>query len=212
MSINDKDFDVIEEAVDDFEYFYDVEEEFKRNRKIIFKYKMMSILIVCFVSIILITVIGVVRMGMYKTKNVLTQNEIARIEYKNTSEEIKEFAISFREEAWGQIQDTMSRYDNYDIMSEKLGLENYVINFEAYQEKLRAIKLPKDTDECSYSNYNEALLTFIGFEASILTSLQDENKYANCYSEAKAGDYSWSTSWDGELTDQFALLSLVYPF
>lgn len=212
MAINDKDFDVIEEAVDDFEYFYDVEEEFKRNRKIIFKYKMISTLIVCFVSIILITVIGVVRMSMYKTKNILTHNEITRIEYKNTSEEIKEFAISFKEDVWGKIIDNMSYYTSYGIMDEKLGLENYVINFEAYQETLRTIKLPKDTDECFYSNYNEALLTFISYEATILTSLQDEVKYADCHEEAKAGEYGWSTNWDKELLDQFTLLSLVYPF
>lgn len=88
MPVKDEDLEVIEETVNDFEYFYEEDETIKRNRKIIIKYKIISVCFIVFILMFLLTVLGICRMKIYGTNNILTHDEMAYIETKQICEEV----------------------------------------------------------------------------------------------------------------------------
>lgn len=217
MPISDDDYETIEDTISDFDYFYDEEESFKRNRKIIFRYKMMSIGIVILMSIVLITVIGIVRMKMYKTNNILTKNEILKVEYKNTSEDIKEYASAFMTESIPDIVTGVSLYPDYMTLSANLNVDDAYENLSNYYYLLDtdaedAIKLPKDTETQMFSSYNEQLRRLLQIEMGFIEELQNNTSYSSDYEASSSGDNSWAETWIIQLNSQALLVGMLYPF
>lgn len=212
MPINDDDFETIEDTISDFDYFYDEEESFKRNRKIIFRYKCMSVGIVILMLFVLITVMGIVRMKMYHTNNVLTKNEIVRVEFKDTSEEIKEYASDFYIATIPDVISGVSLNADYGSLALKLNLTAIEENLTNYYEVLDGIALPKDTKEIKYSNYCEELGNLIDMEKNFLTELQKEDYYASVYESSSIGDDSWANTTLASIEAQVTLIGILYPF
>lgn len=153
MPIDEKDFEVIEETINDFSYFYDEEEEFKRNRKIIKKYKLLSVLIFVFLSFIFILLLGIVRMKLYDTKNVLTKEEIKRIEYLKTTKEIIDEIVVFNNNLeLINDDDEIHINEQAEYIINDFNASSTLSNFEYYIEELESIKIPK-----KYTDYNEAI-------------------------------------------------------
>ena len=212
MPINDDDFETIEDTISDFDYFYDEEESFKRNRKIIFRYKCMSVGIVILMLFVLITVMGIVRMKMYHTNNVLTSDEIVRVEFKDTSEEIKEYASDFYITTIPDVISGVSLNADYGFLALKLNLTAIEENLKNYYKVLDGIVLPKDTKEIKYSNYCEELGNLIDMEKNFLTELQSEEYYASIYESSSIGDDSWANAILASIEAQVTLIGVLYPF
>lgn len=226
MPLNDDDFEVIEETINDFDYFYDEDEEQKRNRKIIVKYRLISVAIALFIVIFLITVLGISRMKIYGTNNVLTHDEITYLELKRTCDEVMDKAQSFYAYdsstgtydmtcAYAEIQNALANLtvaSNKDsFASEKkfvgLTLTEWQKTFEGYIEAtdVETVKFPKKAD---YEDYVFALNAFVSYEYEMITYLLDENKY----DAIVAGDVVMAPMEDNanmyyvELASQYVLL------
>ena len=172
MPIREDDFEVIEDTINDFSYFYDEEEEFKRNRKIIRKYKILSAVIFASIFIFLITILGLVRMKIYGTNNILTKSEIAYVEYKNASQEIFDYVQ--KTSVSNSEQYSLKNIVNREFSSNDVSKMNeYKINLVNYEDALNEIKLPNDE---KFSNFNEALERTITIEIEAVDAISNNNK------------------------------------
>ena len=135
MPIKDEDFEVIEETINDFEYFYEEDEMDKRNRKIIFKYKLISIAIISFIFVFLLTALGISRMKIYGTDNILTKEEMRYIEIKNECNEILRSAQAFY--AYDSSTKNPDSTCSYYIMREALlNVDGENLTVEAFTNKV----------------------------------------------------------------------------
>ena len=94
----DEDFEVVEEVIEDFDYFYEDEDEIIRNAKVIRKLKMTSVLITAVVLFFVVLFTGMVQMKVYETDKIVTKDTIVQIEYKENVKEAYEYAMEFYNE------------------------------------------------------------------------------------------------------------------
>lgn len=189
MPIKDDDFEIIEETISDFEFFYNEDESSKRNRSVIIKYRLMSVLISVVVGVFLLTVLGVSRMKAYGTNNVLTKDEMVYIESKKELEEIFDTATAFftYDSNYGidtscryayivhEIENNGHKYDNnsfYDAC-----LNEWVVTLEELLVSLEEVENPKKVD---FSDYIQSLNYFINEEISMMKTI--EMNYADIIS------------------------------
>ena len=92
---SDDDFEVVEEVVDDFDYFYEDDEEIIRNQKYIKKLKLISVGIAAFATIILLMIVGMIQMGIYSTKHIVTKQLMLETDYKNGTSEAYKYVTDF---------------------------------------------------------------------------------------------------------------------
>lgn len=96
INLTDDDYEVVEEAIDDFSYFYDDEKEVITNRKVRRLFKLFSVLIIIFVSLLTCFIVGVVQMSIYDTDGGIVNKEVIYTkDYKNLVESDYNFAVSF---------------------------------------------------------------------------------------------------------------------
>lgn len=191
MPLKDDDFEIIEETINDFEFFYDEEKASKRNRSVIIKYRLMSVLIALLVSTFLITVLGVSRMKAYETNNVLTKDEIVYIESKKELKEIYDLATEFFVYDNNFGVDTSCDYANIRYQIEynyqKYNAESFYAtmcvdwaeNLEALSIKLSEIENPKKKD---FTDYITSLSYFIETEKMFLENIKNEENFNNIIS------------------------------
>lgn len=92
----DEDFEVLEEVIEDFDYFYEDEEDVIRNAREIRKLKIFSIGIICFVSFLIVLFAGIIQMRYYDVSDTYVSKEVIRkIEYMDNTEEAFDFAKEF---------------------------------------------------------------------------------------------------------------------
>lgn len=94
-NFDDSDYEISEEVLDNYDYVYEDEEEVIRNKQIIRKFKLFSLLISIGLIILTIFVTGVVQMEMYKTKEIVTREVIECKEYKNYTKANYDFLNDF---------------------------------------------------------------------------------------------------------------------
>lgn len=191
MPLKDDDFEIIEETINDFEFFYDEEKASKRNRSVIIKYRLMSVLIAVLVSVFLLTVLGVSRMKAYGTDNVLTKDEMIYIESKKELKEIYDLATEFfvYDSNFGvdtsctyadiryQIEYNHKKYDATSFY-ETLCVE-WAENLTALSEELSEVKNPKKKD---FTDYITSLSYFIEMEKMFLENIRNEENFNNIIS------------------------------
>lgn len=88
-------FEVSEELVEDFSYFYKDEEDVLANEKLKRRYRLFMGLIISAFVIISIFILGGVRMATYGTTEVVTETFIQEYEYKQTTETIYQYCLYF---------------------------------------------------------------------------------------------------------------------
>lgn len=95
MRPSDDDFEVVEEVVEDFDYFYEDETEQSRNKKIVRKFKILSAVLISLFVVLLLFVVGAIQMQVYNTKKVVTHSLIVKKTYYNEIEKYYDYAKSF---------------------------------------------------------------------------------------------------------------------
>lgn len=224
MPMKNDDFEVIEETVSDFDYFYDDEEVSKRNRGVIIKYRIVSIGFIVIVLMFLLTLLGISRMKIYGTKNVLTKDEINYIETKNVCDEVIKGVQTFylcdkviKDEQTFYICDTDCDYYKavsamYGGDGTKLDVDSFYVktygtnSFEgwsetlaSYSESLSKVTLPKKKD---LSDLVYALEDVVNGEIYLI-----EQVYEN-YDNIISGNYDL-TSTEDNLNYYFQTLSSI---
>lgn len=91
----DNDFEVVEEVIDDFDYFYEDEEDAVRNIREKNKLKLLSILICVFVVFLIILFTGMIQMKVYNTSKYVSKELIRQTEYMDIAEEAYVYARDF---------------------------------------------------------------------------------------------------------------------
>lgn len=210
MPIKDEDLEVIEETVNDIEYFYDEEEEYKRNRHIIRKYKFISVAIFSLMLIVFLTVLGIVRMSLYGTKNILTKSEMNLIEFNKITEIAKDKALDFYDgtasSKINEIEILMKKsttdadsffeknvssiYNNLVLSYQSLTLTSETVTFDLINDNLNGT-LDKNLvpDKVEYENYYNALKFYIFSEINYI-----ENLYHQFEETRKGSDVEFATS------------------
>lgn len=91
-------FNVSEELVEDFSYFYKDEEDVLANEKLKRRYRIFTGLIIGACVLISIFILGAVRMATYGTTGVVTQTFIEEYDYKKNTEKVYEYCLYFYDE------------------------------------------------------------------------------------------------------------------
>ena len=91
----DDDFEVVEEVIEDFDYFYEDEQDAVRNQREKNKLKILSILISAFVVFLIILFTGMIQMKLYNSKTYVSREVIKQIEYMEVAEEAFSYAKDF---------------------------------------------------------------------------------------------------------------------
>lgn len=210
MPIDEKDFEVVEDTVSDFSYFYDEEEEFKRNRKIIRKYKAISVGIFIAVILIMITILGIVRMKVYGTNNILTKQEIVYLDYTRTSEEIRNYSYSIYITDIAKSLDGVANCSDSESWSYTYNIEGIRSTLSEYVNVLSNIKLPsKNKDQKdSFYLYNQELIEVLILEMNCLDSVVD--KYSEFYEQSSNGNTDWSIPILNDINSEMNILATCY--
>ncbi len=180
MAIRKDDYDVIEDTISDFSYFYDEEEEFKRNRKIIRKYKILSIGIFAFTLFVIITIIGIVRMSMYDTDNILTKNEIRRIEWTETVREANNTLVKFNLVVLGDefkeaFYSSTSGIVSAEALDSYFDLSGWGDTLADCITEISEAELP--TNNNYYEQYNLYLTSALSYSISLIEALISESNF-----------------------------------
>lgn len=91
----DDDFEVVEEVIEDFDYFYEDEEDAVRNIREKNKLRLFSILICVFVVFLIILFTGMIQMKVYNTKSYVSKELIRQTEYMEIATDAYEYARDF---------------------------------------------------------------------------------------------------------------------
>lgn len=212
MPMKDDDFEVIEETVSDFDYFYDDEEASKRNRGVIIKYRMVSIGLIVIVLMFLLTLLGISRMKIYGTKNVLTKDEINYIETKNVCDEVVKGVQTFylygdadcdyykaMTAMYGGDGTKLDADSFYTKIYGENSFEGWNETLVSYSESLSKVTLPKKKD---LSDLVYTLEEVVNGEIHLI-----EQVYAN-YDDITSGNYDL-TSTETSLNNCFQILSSI---
>lgn len=212
MPMKNDDFEVIEETVNDFDYFYDDEEVSKRNRGVIIKYRIVSIGFVVIVLMFLLTLLGIARMKTYGTKNVLTKDEINYIETKNVCDEVIKGVQTFYlygdvECDYYQAKTAMYGSDGTKLDADSFYVKTYGTNsFEGWNETLlsysESLSKVTQSNKKDLSNLVHALENVVNGEINLI-----EQVYAN-YDNIISGNYDLTTT-ENNLNYRFQALSSI---
>lgn len=170
----DNDFEVVEEVIDDFDYFYEDEEEVVRNIREKNKLKLLSILICVFVVFLIILFTGMIQMKVYNTSKYVSKELIRQTEYMDIATEAYDYAkdfyttksvnnqvvetgiyiemVEFMNAGQFMIEDLEDRYlfSILDVCNKYIG--DAITNGDG---TLETVKLPKDE---KYKTFNECLI------------------------------------------------------
>ena len=172
MGIRKEDFNVIEDTINDIEYFYEEEAESKRNRKVILKYKLLTALIITIVSFFLITAIGITRMKMLGTDNLITRNEMVRLDFIATTDSVREFGSNVYEVKIPELQKAVRNEKNYDYdsLNSNIGVDNTITALSDNIAILEGIEVPNDGKNPYYLPYKLALMELLNYERVYFTT------------------------------------------
>ncbi len=181
---SDDDFEVVEDIVDDFDYFYEDEEEVVRNAKIIRKLKIYSGLIIGAVLFLIVLFTGIVQMQIYNTSDIVTKDLITKTDYLGQTEELYDYAINFYMEKTidNKLITSGTYVDIYDALQNENYLnieEDYLTPILSYCDEvlgtkengiLYSVTVPKDND---FKIYHVELVEIYGNIKSICQSISD---------------------------------------
>ncbi len=92
---SDEDVEILQEVVEDLDYFYEDEIEEQRNIKIVRKLKRISIALAVFTLLIIIFVTGLIQMNVYNTKKIVTKDLMTKKDYISNIDEYYDYARDF---------------------------------------------------------------------------------------------------------------------
>ena len=138
---NDDDFEVVEEIIDDFDYFYEDEEDFIRNKREKTKLKMLSILISVFVVFLIILFTGMIQMKVYNTKSYVSRELIRKTEYLELAMDAYEYARDFY---------TTKEVNNQNVDGIYIEMVKFINSGSFMMEDLEDMYLNQIIEKCNY--------------------------------------------------------------
>ena len=164
-------FEVSEELLEDFSYFYKDEEDVLANEKLKRRYRLFMGLIISAFVIISIFVLGGVRMATYGTTEVVTETFIQEYEYKQTTETIYQYCLYFYD-----IDGKNGRLT--DIQENPNSISEEITEIKKKKEVLDNLKNPISESNINkymdYDNYKRELLNCLYKINLLLTEIKQE--------------------------------------
>lgn len=193
---SDDDFEVVEEVIEDFDYFYEVEDEIIRNAKLKRKLCFFSIGIITSVLLLVILFTGMIQMRIYGVDDTYVSKEIiTEIDYKRNIEDAYIYARDFysEKEVGNKIQKSgiLSEIENFINGNEQIMLEDledkylleiletcsyYIGDIDDDNDGfLEKIEIPESEND-EYQHFNDMLInTFVSIN-SICSEIQRTGK------------------------------------